>query len=201
MSERNERERKKAVTFNKMAEIIENCHDLLNLHHLKYGAISNIVITYSNKLLFLEHEFRSAGINFYECESYFVIDFQLQSIVTAAAGYLNSFISALSVSKEQADEFVASYKKPSFFKKFFTGATYAPKKSFLTPKQKQNAMLCLKKYMECNEAIYNFNLKNMDMTIEFYKNFAVNNGVSEKAFNARVEKIYSELSLLGYDSI
>lgn len=202
MSEKNERKQEKAIAFKEMAELIENCHELSKLHHLKQVEIPNIIITYNNKILLLAHEFKKIGINFYDvtqCESSSIIDFQLLSIITAATHYIESYVSSLSVSKEQTDEYVASYKKPSLFKRIFKGATYAPKKSFITDQRKQDAMSFMKKYKTCNDAIYNFRLTDMATAISFYRKYAASNGVSDKDLDARVEKIHAELSLLGCD--
>lgn len=211
MSEKSERE--KAITFtniresyfDKMVNIIENCDELSKLYNLKQERIPNIIITYNNKIIALEKEFKKAGIDFYdntECESRFIIEFQLQSLIISAFNYINYYISELSVSETQANEFINSFKRPSFFERTFKGAKYAPKTSLLTPKQKQKAISFLKKYVECNNAIYSFSLKdNMEEAISLYRNCAVANGfVSDKAFNTRIEKIHSELKLLGYDN-
>lgn len=202
MSEKNERKQEKAIAFKEMTELIENCHELSKLHHLKHEEIPNIIITYNNKMLLLSQEFKKVGINFYnvkQCESNSIIDFQLLSIIAAATHYIESYVSSLSVSKEQADEYVASHKKPSLFKKIFKGATYAPQKSFLTDQKKQDAMSFMKKYKACNDAIYNFSKKDMATAISFYRKYAASNGVSDKDLDARVEKIHAELSLLGCD--
>lgn len=211
MSEKSERERSttfsniRELSFDKMVDVIDNCNELARLHGLKQERIPNIIITYNNKIIALEKEFKKAGIDFYdntECESRFIIEFQLQSLIISAFYYINSYMSALAVSENQANEFVDSFKKPSFFEKAFKGAQYAPKTSLLTPEQKQSAISFLKKYVECDNTLYTFSLKdNMEKSISFYRDYVVTQGgVSDKDFNTRVEKIHSELKLLGYDN-
>lgn len=211
MSEKSERERSttfsniRELSFDKMVEVIDNCNELAKLHGLNQARIPNIIITYNNKIIALEKEFKKAGIDFYdntECESRFIIEFQLQSLIISAFNYINYYISELSVSETQANEFINSFKKPSFFERTFKGAKYAPKTSLLTPEQKQSAISFLKKYVECNDVLYTFSLKdNMEKSISFYRNYVVaQGGVADKDFNTRVEKIHSELKLLGYDN-
>lgn len=206
MSEKSQRETNniREKSFNKMADIIDNCQEISKLLNLEYVEIPNIVITYNNKIVFLKQEFEKMGIDFYNsqnCESRFIIEFKLQSLITFAENYIASYLSVLSISKKQLDDFVDSYKKPSFFDKVFKSVKYAPKTSLLTPEQKHDAIYFFKKYIEYNNAIYSFSLKdNMNEAISFYRDFAIENGVSDKDFDTRVKKIHCELSLLGYDN-
>ena len=186
-----------------MSESIENCNIISKI--LGFGEISlpNIIITYNNKIIALEKEFSKAGIDFYDrfqCESRFILEQQLQALILQSNECLNEFISTLNISKAQVDEFVASYKRPTFFKKIFKRAKYQPKKSIVTPEQKEKAMSCLRDFKECNRKIEEFSIENnMAEAILFSKILSEINGITD--FDKRISKINAELQQLGYDSI
>lgn len=180
---------------------LKSYYELLSLHCIKCKEIPNIAITCNNKIIALENEFKQAGINFFESECYFVIEFRLQSIMSVAYDNLRKCVSMLKVSEDQINEFINSFKRPSFFEIVFKGAKYEPKTSLLTPEQKENVLFFVKKYIAFDNLIFSFSLKDeMENTIAFYKSVAVTNGiVTEEEFNYRFEKIFQELSLLGYE--
>lgn len=150
MSEQSERE--KEITFKQIREewnseittTIENCKKLSEMVGMPLTDMPNIIITYNNKIVTLEKQFSKAGIDFFDslhCESRFVIQFELQGIIISAQNCISSYISSLTISKDQYDDFVNSFKKPSLFDQVFKGKKYTPKTSLLTPEQKANGKI------------------------------------------------------------
>ena len=180
---------------------IKSYYELLKLHGIKCEEIPNIAITCNNKIIALENQFKKAGLNFFESECYFVILFRFQHLMSEAYTALQDSVSTLKVSKEQANEFVNSYKQPSFFEKLFKHAKYEPKTSFLTPEQKQNIKVLIQQYIGFDNMIFSFSLNtDMENAIAFYKAIAVTNGIiTEENFNHRTRKIFQELRILGYE--
>lgn len=209
MSEESKRE--KEITFKrireessgKMLESIENCNILSKMLGLGEISLPNIIITYNNKIIAIEKEFNNAGIDFYDrfqCESRFIIEQRLQSLILDATNCLTKFIATLNISKEQVEEFVMSYKKPSFFAKTFKRAKYEPKNCILTPVQKEIAMIYLKTFKSYNDLIESFTIKDdMIEAILFGRILSTANGFTN--FDERIPKIDSELQMLGYNSI
>lgn len=206
MSEQSQQE--KELTFKEIREkwnseivtTIENCKKLSKMVGMPFTDIPNIIITYNNKLVALEKQFSKVGIDFYDslnCESRFVIQFELQGIIISAQNCISSYISSLTISKEQYDDFVNSFKKPSLFDQVFKGKQYAPKTSLLTPEQKNNAKSFMDKYIELNDYIQNFSVKdNIAEALQLYKVFALANGVTDSDLEKRFEKIAYEISLI-----
>lgn len=206
MSEQSQRE--KELTFKEIREkwnseivtTIENCKKLSKMVGMPFTDIPNIIITYNNKLVALEKQFSKVGIDFYDsvnCESRFVIQFELQGIIISAQNCISSYISSLTISKEQYDDFVNSFKKPSLFDQVFKGKKYAPKTSLLTPEQKSNAKSFMDKYIELNDYIQNFSVKdNIAEALQLYKVFALATGVAYSDLEKRFEKIAYEVSLI-----
>lgn len=209
MSEESKRE--KEITFKrireessgKMLETIENCNILSKMLELGEISLPNIIITYNNKIIAIEKEFNKAGIDFYDrfqCESRFIIEQRLQALILNATNCLTKFIATLNISKEQLDEFVMSYKKPSFFERTFKGAKYEPKKCILTSAQKKVAMIYLNTFKSYNELIESFTIKDdLIEAILFGRILSTTNGITD--FDERIPKIDSEIQLLGYNSI
>ena len=206
MSEQSQRE--KDFTFKQIREewnseivtTIENCKKLSKMVDMPFTDMPNIMITYNNKLVSLEKQFLKAGIDFYNslhCESRFVIQFELQGIIISAQNCISSYVSSLTISKEQYDDFVNSFKKPSLFDQVFKGKKYAPKNSLLTPEQKADAKSFMNKYIELNDYIQNFSVKdNIAEALQLYKVFALANGVTDSDLEKRFEKIAYEISLI-----
>lgn len=135
MSEESKRE--KEITFQrireeangKMAASIENCNIISKCLGLGEISLPNIIITYNNKIIEIEKEFTKAGIDFYDrlqCESRFIIEQKLQALIIKANDCLLKYLSTLQISKEQMEEFVASYKKPSFLKRLLKKQHISP---------------------------------------------------------------------------
>lgn len=209
MSEESKRERE--ITFKrirekangKMSDSIVNCNILAKSLGLGEINIPNIIITYNNKIIAIEKEFNKAGIDFYDrfqCESRFIIEQRLQAYILNATNCLTKFTTLLNISKEQVDEFVASYKKPTFIEKTFKGAKYEPKKDLLTLEQKEKARIYLSSFKSYDKFIQNFTIKDdMIEAILFGRILSTTNGITN--FDERLSKIDSELQKLGYNSI
>lgn len=206
-----ESKREKELTFKrireeaneKMSQAIQDCNKLSMCLGEGELSLPNIIITYNNKIIALEKEFTKAGIDFYDrfqCESRFILEQRLQAVILNANSCIATLFSTLSVSKEQINEYVESYKKPTFFEKTFKGVKYQPKKSVLTPEQKVTVQSCIRNYTKYNHKIENFSIEeDMIEAILFARILSTVNGITD--FDERIAKIDTELQQLGYGSI
>lgn len=203
--------REKEVTFNRirqeannsMYEVIKNCNAMTKMLSLKKSDLKNIIITYNNKIIELEKEFNKAGIDFYDrtqCESRFIIENRLQGIILTGKKYISDYISTLNIPKEQMEQFVDSYKKPSTFNKIFKGQKYQPMKCVLTPEQSKLSAELLQNYLNCCNQLSEFTIeKDIVEAILYYKVLANTLGTTD--FDSRINSIDKELQMLGYSSI
>ena len=209
MSEYSKKEREH--TFNvireftnpKMCETIENCHKITRCLGLPKQNIPNIIVAYNNRILELEKEFNKVGIDFYdnkECETRFIIENRMQGSILLGKEALTKYFVNLKVSKEQAKDFVDSYKHPTKFQKVFKKAKYEPKKSILNFEQKKNSTQYLKEYITHYNKVANFSIQNdIIEAILFYRILVMR--IGEQNFDSRIDTIDSELKKLGYNSI
>lgn len=186
-----------------MCEVIKNCSIISSTLGLGKCELPNIIIAYNNKIIELEKEFNKAGIDFYDrtqCESRFIIENKLQSLILTARLSIKKYFITVNVSESQLQEFVDSWKKPSTFDKIFKGAKFEPKRSILTPEQVETSKECISNYMSCYDKMYDFTIQdNIVEAILFYRVLAMARGVSD--FDSRIDTIDLELKKLGYSSI
>lgn len=201
----------KEITFNRLRndasnsifKAIQNCNDINRSLNMPIEKIPDITTAYNNKIIELEKEFTKVGIDFYDrekCETRFIIENRLQASILLGTTALENYLSHLSVTPQQIEDFIKSYKKPSAFSKIIIGAKYKPKTSILTDKQKRKSRISLRQYLNhCNE-IYNYTISdNIVESILFYKTLA--NKLGTQGFDDRIETIDTELQKLGYQSI
>lgn len=209
MSEESKREREATLKVireeanDELSKTIENCNKIAMALDIGKTSLPNIIITYHNKIIAIEKDFSKAGIDYYDrlqCESRFIIEQWLNVIIIQSMTCLEKFISKTRIPKEQIEEFCDSYKKPTFFQKVFKGAKYEPKKSLMTPTQKEDAMSYLNEYKECSKKIEHFSIQNdMIEAILAGRILSTSNGFLD--FDERISKIDMELQQLGYESI
>jgi len=208
MSEESIKERE--ITFNRireqangaMCEAIKNCNIISRNLGLGNCDLPNIIIAYNNKIIELEKEFTKVGIDFYDrtqCESRFIIENKLQSLIIIGNSFIQKYIANLHVPEEQAKDFIDSWKKPSTFEKVFKKAKFEPKHSILTKEQIELSKVLTSNFMNCYNKIYDFTIQdNMVESILLYKVLATARGLED--FDSRIDTIDKELLKLGYSN-
>lgn len=209
MSERSNRERK--AFFDKISQecnqsintTIEECSSISKSLGLGQLDIPHIATYYNNKMISLEKDFANAGINFFddrECACYVIIQRNFDILLAKSAACLNNYAKILSISKEQVEEYINSFKKPGFFDMVFKGAKYSPKKSILNDKQINDSKLCIKEYISYCNQIYDFSIS--DDIVEAFKQYYIFSTINGKKISDEfVSKIDTEIQKLGYASI
>ena len=183
-----------------MYEVIKNCNTISKTLGLGNCDLPNIVIAYNNKIIELEKEFTNVGIDFYDrtqCESRFIIENKLQSLIIIGNSFIQEYINTLHVSEEQSKEFIDSWKRPSTFEKLFKKAKFEPKRSILTKEQIERSQILKSNFMNCYDKLYDFTIQdNMVEAILLYKVLTTARGVED--FDSRIDTIDKELQKLGY---
>lgn len=187
----------------KLTETIQNCYTLRKYLGLPDEEIPNIVVLYNNKIIEIEKEFNKAKIDFYDrekCEARFIIENRLQGAILTAKDALSNYISVFNISKQQLEDFLNSYKKPSLFERIFKGEKYEPKESLFTPQQIEKSKEYFNIYMNCYNKVRYFSIKNdIIESILYYRILAAQLHVQN--FDSRIDKIDYEIQRLGYSSI
>ena len=190
-------------TIPEMETVIENCLETRRILALSEIDIPNIVLAYNNKMILLNKDFEIANIDFFDnktCETHYAIENYLQSLILIGKSALSRYFDSIrSITLEQAQDFVDSYKKPSTMEKFLKKKKYEPKKCILNENQAHETSEGLKNYYDAYKKLAYFTIQDDIIgAILVYKALSYGNG---RDISDRIETIDKEIQQLGYESI